>query len=313
MTMCTSYASMMTRTTNEARCCLLSASSFRNATKTTSSSSSSSSSSFTRGGRGGKKTSVFCIGNNNNDTTIMTISASSSKASSSSSAKGGKKRITKIRNQHRGDDDDRAFSEESEKNNAKMKGGALFSTAVSVVVVLSTSQSVFNVQPAYATFSKSQFEILCPVGDEGTECRMKALAEDKGAYLNDAEYNTKSDKKKSMKTSAAATAGRNTDLTAYQADTLALADAMDELFAMDLYSTAREPAIKQLQKKANDWTGRYCPGGSSKQASGRSMYNAVNQLLGHFASNGLAPLPSARMEIVNKNIASARDLIAQGR
>ncbi|CAL6418288.1 unnamed protein product [Bathycoccus prasinos] len=194
-----------------------------------------------------------------------------------------------------------------------MKGGALFSTALSVVVVLSTSQSVFNVQPAYATFSKSQFEILCPVGDEGTECRMKALAEDEGAYLNDAEYNTKSDKKKSMKTSAAATAGRNTDLTAYQADTLALADAMDELFAMDLYSTAREPAIKQLQKKANDWTGRYCPGGSSKQASGRSMYNAVNQLLGHFANNGLAPLPSARVEIVNKNIATARELIAQGR
>ena len=309
MTMFTTYSSMMTHT-NEARCCLLSASSFRNATKT--SSFSSSSPSFTRGGRGGKKTSVFCIGNNNNNNTIIiTISASSSKASSSS-AKGGKKRITKIRNQHHGDDD-RAFSEESEKNATKMKGGALFSTALSVVVVLSTSQSVFNVQPAYATFSKSQFEILCPVGDEGTECRMKALAEDKGAYLNDAEYNTKSDKKKSMKTSAAATAGRNTDLTAYQADTLALADAMDELFAMDLYSTAREPAIKQLQKKANDWTGRYCPGGSSKQASGRSMYNAVNQLLGHFANNGLAPLPSARVEIVNKNIATARDLIAQGR
>jgi hypothetical protein len=43
------------------------------------------------------------------------------------------------------------------------------------------------------------------------------------------------------------------------------------------------------------------------------MYNAVNQLLGHFANNGLAPLPSARVEIVNKNIATARDLIAQGR
>ena len=38
---------------------------------------------------------------------------------------------------------------------------------------------------------------------------MKALAEDKGAYLNDAEYNTKSDKKKSMKTSAAATAEKH--------------------------------------------------------------------------------------------------------
>jgi len=295
MTMFTS-SSMMTHT-NEARCCLFASSSFTNATKT-----SSYYSSFTRG-RGGKKTSVFCIGNNNNNI----ITSASSKASSAK----GKKRIIKIRNHHRGDD--HVFSEESEKNATKMKGGALFSSALSVVVVLSTSQSVFNVQPAYATFSKSQFEILCPVGDEGTECRMKALAEDKGAYLNDAEYNTKSDKKKSMKTSAAATAGRNTDLTAYQADTLQLADAMDELFAMDLYSTAREPAIKQLQKKANDWTGRYCPGGSSKQASGRSMYNAVNQLLGHFANNGLAPLPSARVEIVNKNIATARELIAQGR
>ena len=123
----------------------------------------------------------------------------------------------------------------------------------------------------------------------------------------------KSEKKKSMKTSAASTAGRNADLIPYQSDTIALADAMDELFAMDLYSTAREPAIKQLQTKANDWTGKYCPGGSSKQASGRSMYNAVNQLLGHFASNGLAPLPSARMEVVNKNIETARELIAQGR
>ena len=180
--------------------------------------------------------------------------------------------------------------------------------------VLVASQTTF-VQPplARATFSKSGFEILCPIGDEGTECRMKALAEDKGEYLNDAEYNKKSEKKKSMKTSAASTAGRNADLIPYQSDTIALADAMDELFAMDLYSTAREPAIKQLQTKANDWTGKYCPGGSSKQASGRSMYNAVNQLLGHFASNGLAPLPSARMEVVNKNIETARELIAQGR
>ena len=180
--------------------------------------------------------------------------------------------------------------------------------------VLVSSQTTF-VQPplARATFSKSGFEILCPIGDEGTECRMKALAEDKGEYLNDAEYNKKSEKKKSMKTSAASTAGRNADLIPYQSDTIALADAMDEFFALDLYSTAREPAIKQLQTKANDWTGKYCPGGSSKQASGRSMYNAVNQLLGHFASNGLAPLPSARMEVVNKNIETARELIAQGR
>ena len=207
-----------------------------------------------------------------------------------------------------------SISTENERRVARGTPPSSSSSVAFFAAVLVASQTTF-VQPplARATFSKSGFEILCPIGDEGTECRMKALAEDKGEYLNDAEYNKKSEKKKSMKTSAASTAGRNADLIPYQSDTIALADAMDEFFAMDLYSTAREPAIKQLQTKANDWTGKYCPGGSSKQASGRSMYNAVNQLLGHFASNGLAPLPSARMEVVNKNIETARELIAQGR
>ena len=71
------------------------------------------------------------------------------------------------------------------------------------------------------------------------ECRMKALAEDKGEYLNDAEYNKKSEKKKSMKTSAASTAGRNADLIPYQSDTMSLADAMDEFLAM-VYIRRRE-------------------------------------------------------------------------
>jgi len=226
-----------------------------------------------------------------------------------------KKRMTTITNRDgMMDNSNKKTVVSDEMDGNRKRGNKTVSAFVAFTAsVLLSGESFVQPLPAFATFSKTQFEILCPVGDEGTECRMKALADDKGAYLNDYEYQTKSGAKKSMKTSAAATAGRNTDLTAYQSDTLALADAMDELFAMDLYSTAREPAIKQLQKKANDWTGRYCPGGSSKQASGRSMYNAVNQLLGHFASNGLAPLPSARMEIVNKNIASARDLIAQGR
>jgi len=226
-----------------------------------------------------------------------------------------KKRMTTITNRDgMMDNSNKKTVVSDEMDGNRKRGNKTVSDFVAFTAsVLLSGESFVQPLPAFATFSKTQFEILCPVGDEGTECRMKALADDKGAYLNDDEYQTKSGAKKSMKTSAAATAGRNTDLTAYQSDTLALADAMDELFAMDLYSTAREPAIKQLQKKANDWTGRYCPGGSSKQASGRSMYNAVNQLLGHFASNGLAPLPSARMEIVNKNIASARDLIAQGR
>ena len=66
-------------------------------------------------------------------------------------------------------------------------------------------------------------------------------------------------------------------------------------------------------KKSNDWSGKYAPGGSSKMASGRAFYNALNQLAGHFSFNGLAPLPKSRLEVVETNIAKTRELIAEGR
>jgi hypothetical protein len=184
---------------------------------------------------------------------------------------------------------------------------------VSSAAMFTLSCFFSEAREAKATYSKSAFDILCPVGDEGTQCRMTALAEDRNKFLNEDEYNSKSDLKKQMKVSATQTGSRNQDLSAYQLDTIALADEMDSVLAMDVYSSLRQGAIKKLQGNANSWSGKYAPGGSSKQASGRSMYNAVNQLLGHFAANGLAPIPSTRIDIVNKNILSARDLISEGR
>ena len=117
---------------------------------------------------------------------------------------------------------------------------------------------------------------------------MKALAEDKRAYLNDAEYNTKSDKKKideNILVIVSCGSQRRIKRIVTQ-----LADAMDELFAMDLYSTAREPAIKQLQKESERLDrGDIAPSGSDgTSVRKRSDLCEVNQLLGHFANNGLA-------------------------
>ena len=111
----------------------------------------------------------------------------------------------------------------------------------------------------------------------------------------------------------AANASTNPNLTTYQSDTLTFLEEVEALLAKDVYDPTREKAIAVFQKKSNDWSGKYAPGGSSKMASGRAFYNALNQLAGHFSFNGLAPLPKSRLEVVETNIAKTRELIAEGR
>jgi hypothetical protein len=48
-------------------------------------------------------------------------------------------------------------------------------------------------------------------------------------------------------------------------------------------------------------------------ASRRAFYNAINQLIGHYNSNGIAPLPPSRQQVVVDNLTKTRDLIAEGR
>jgi hypothetical protein len=88
---------------------------------------------------------------------------------------------------------------------------------------------------------------------------------------------------------------------------------MQEVLGLDIYDMTREKRISQLKKDSNVWAGKYAPGGSAKTASGRAFYNAVSQVSGHFNSNGIAPLPKTRLDVVTANMVQTRELIGQGR
>ena len=164
-----------------------------------------------------------------------------------------------------------------------------------------TTREAFAANSADRAFS----EVCDPTAD-GADCRARILAADS---VETESY----DKTKSDASFKPASASTNPNLTTYQRDTLELVDEVETLLAMDVYDPTREKAIAAFQKSSNDWSGRYAPGGSSKMASGRAFYNALNQLAGHYSFNGLAPAPRSRLDVVETNIVKTRELITEGR
>ena len=81
----------------------------------------------------------------------------------------------------------------------------------------------------------------------------------------------------------------------------------------DVPFNSRRRYVWALKKAGNNWCSKYAPGGSAKTASGRAFYNAINQLVGHYNANGIAPLPATRQATVVDNLTKTRDLIAEGR
>ena len=180
--------------------------------------------------------------------------------------------------------------------------GALMMTATATLGMMMVSRTP---SARAAMDSSRSFNEVCDPTENGAECRAAILSKD--AVDADSAYD------KSKSTFKAAATQTNPNLSTYQVDTLAFVTEVEELLAMDVYDPKREKAIATFQKKSNDWSGKYAPGGSSKTASGRAFYNALNQLAGHYAFNGLAPLPRSRLEVVEGNIAKTRELIDQGR
>lgn len=146
---------------------------------------------------------------------------------------------------------------------------------------------------------------LCDPTADGADCRAAVIAND-NAELGD--YEAKSKKKLEV-----AKTQTNPDLTNYQKDTLALVAEAEAVLALDVYDLTREGRINALKKSGNTWSSKYAPGGSCKEASGRAFYNAINQLIGHYNANGIAPLPASRQEVVISNLTKTKELIEQGR
>ena len=190
---------------------------------------------------------------------------------------------------------------ETTTSSTTSRRGALMMTATATLgAMMSRTPSA-----RAAMDSSRSFNEVCDPTENGAECRAAILSKD--AVDADSAYD------KSKSTFKAAATQTNPNLSTYQVDTLAFVSEVEELLAMDVYDPKREKAIAAFQKKSNDWSGKYAPGGSSKTASGRAFYNALNQLAGHYAFNGLAPLPRSRLEVVEGNIAKTRELIDQGR
>ena len=82
----------------------------------------------------------------------------------------------------------------------------------------------------------------------------------------------------------------------YVSETFALLGDVETYLSLDVYDPARAPLSERIKKEGNSWAGAYAPGGSCKRESGRAFYNGLNQLQGHFVTNGLGPLGKATLE-----------------
>lgn len=100
---------------------------------------------------------------------------------------------------------------------------------------------------------------------------------------------------------------------AYSMDTLDLGTKIESYFTIDPYSKERVILIKTIKTDSSSWVSKYARGGSARTQSARKFYSAVDSVLGHLTSNGLAPFPARKRAVVQKNIDDARIFLAERR
>ena len=144
----------------------------------------------------------------------------------------------------------------------------------------------------------------CPLGEEGEECRRKALSD-----VDVSSYNT--DKKQagaSLQSKKGSIKNENSS-EAYDGDLKGLGDSITVYLTLDDFDPARVKATKDVQESCKTWAGKYAPGGKSARKSGTAMNVACNSLLGWTSFNGLAPLDSATRSNIVSNIEKSITLL----
>jgi len=156
---------------------------------------------------------------------------------------------------------------------------------------------------------KSEQVVVCDPGEEGLQCRRDELAKDDGASkkVNYGDFETR-DKGRTGNIT-----GKKSSSDNYEAQTLALIEVVESYMTLSPYDKSRPAMVAQIQKDGNAWVGKFAPGGSANRESSRAFYNALNQLLGHIAFNGLAPMRPQLVELINKNCATTKDFISKGK
>jgi hypothetical protein len=102
--------------------------------------------------------------------------------------------------------------------------------------------------------------------------------------------------------------------SAYARDTAALRERIAAYVALDAADArGRAPLVKPLRAECQRWASSYARGGSARSQSARSMYVAVDAVMGHLASNGVAPLPSGKLREVGASLEASAAFLAEGR
>eukprot|EP00877_Chromochloris_zofingiensis_P005521 jgi/Chrzof1/14970/Cz09g22190.t1_PSB27B[v5.2] len=144
--------------------------------------------------------------------------------------------------------------------------------------------------------------------EAGDECRRSLLAKDAGAKQD---YQAA----KSRQVSGSVAGGVPVSVIddEYTRATVALSNKIEQYFTMDVYDRQRPPLIKSLKTDGLAWVSKYARGGSVRKQSARRFYVAVDAIVGHLASNGLAPFPTAKSKLVRSQLEEAKALLADSK
>lgn len=169
--------------------------------------------------------------------------------------------------------------------------------------------------PALAAPSTApQLCVESETADEAGDCRRAALARDDGARQSYASAKQRgSDAATELKPVAGTNPVAKLD-SAYVRDTQQLGDKIRAYVSVPADDArARAPLVKSLRADCQQWASKYARGGSARSQSARSMYVAVDAVMGHLASNGVAPLPSNKLKEVGASLEASAAFLDEGR
>ena len=146
--------------------------------------------------------------------------------------------------------------------------------------------------------------------DLASDCRRAALAADTDKQLT---YGQAAARSADSERPAAGVPVAKLD-SKYARDTAGLSRGIAAYVAIPSDDArARAPMVKPLRAECQQWASQYARGGSARSQSARAMYVAVDAVMGHLASNGIAPLPGAKRAEVGASLEASARYLAEGR
>lgn len=157
----------------------------------------------------------------------------------------------------------------------------------------------------------AQTNVLCnqaETDDAAADCRRAALASDELSSYGKASARAADAERPAPNVPVAKLDSQ------YARDTLAMRDSIAAYVAIPADDArARAPLVKKLRAECTKWASAYARGGSARSQSARSMYVAVDAVMGHLASNGIAPLGAGKLREVSASLEASAAFLADGK